>query len=116
MSIEFSYKLTDKYDKRAEMFANGALVGSLSTAPANPEILIWMPDPYNPSIRFQFRVESTFNAIIDELKRYKEEHGLKYIAISSYSGGFAAKLDSEMLEKAGFKPLPEHNPNLLFLE
>ena len=55
-------------------------------------------------------------AVVEELKRYKNEHGYKYLTIWTYNEGYASKLDRDMLERAGFKNLPDEHPACMFLE
>lgn len=119
MNIQFKYQKSDRYiDDRIEVFANKAQIGTLSCADfmtAAPEQLCWNPDlTYNVS--FQFRNEDTFQAVVEELRRYKNTHGYKYLTICKHNNGYASTLDRGMLERAGFKNLPGTNPAYMFLE
>lgn len=116
--INFSYKESEKYtDDAIEVFANDANVGILSSQKNFPGHLMWHPDfEKTYCVRFQFRHEETFLSVVEELKRYKDEHGYKYLTIWAYNGGYASLLDMSLLEKAGFKTLQDMDPNCLFLE
>ena len=117
--IHFSYRNCDRYsDDRVEVFANKAQIGTLSCTDFmtdSPEQLCWNPDlTYN--VKFQFRNEDTFRAVIEELRMYKNKYGYKYLTICKYNNGYASTLDKGMLERAGFKELPDANPAYLYLE
>ena len=117
MSIQFRYEKCERYtDDRIEVFANEASVGTLSNIAQEPKWLNWFPDEKNYNVAFQFRREETFFEVVDELKRYKDAHGYEYITIWSFSGGFVAKLDIKMLEKAGFHHIRGKHPDCMFLE
>lgn len=47
---------------------------------------------------------------------YKNKYGYKYLTICKYNNGYASTLDKGMLERAGFKELPDANPAYLYLE
>ena len=55
-------------------------------------------------------------SVVKELKRYKDEHGYKYLTIWSLNNGYAEQLDKELLEKAGFRHISDMHPACMFLE
>lgn len=117
MDIQFRYEKSERYsDERIEVYANKANIGTLSTMAVAPDQLCWSPDTMTYNVKFQFRNEETFMAVVEELKRYKNEHGYKYLTIWTYNEGYASKLDKGMLERAGFKNLPDEHPACMFLE
>lgn len=116
MKIQFRYEKSDRYsDGFIEVFANEAQIGILSSN-AVPEQLEWDPDIEHNNARFQFRKEETFNEVVNELKRYKNEKGFRYLTICRYNNGYMAQLDKDMLERAGFKILPDKHPAFMYLE
>ena len=117
MAIEMRYEPSTRYtDERIEVYANQANVGTLSTMKVAPEQLCWSPDDRTYNVKFQFRNYDTFAAVVENLKQYKNEHGYKYLTIWTYNYGYASVLDREMIEKVGFKNLPDNNPACFFLE
>lgn len=117
MDIQFRYEESERFsDGRIEVYANKAKVGTLSSMAVGPDQLCWSPDIDTYNIKFQFRNEETFKAVVDELRRYKNEHGYKYLTIWTYNEGYASKLDKAMLERAGFRYHPDENPACMFLE
>ena len=99
-------------DNPLTVYANDACVGNVIAAMEN---LIWNSGGnYNP--KYQFRNEDIFAAVVAELKKYKDEHGFKYLVIDNHSNGFASVLDPVMIRRAGFRQLPDNNPALYFLE
>lgn len=117
MAIQLSFQDSTKYtDNRIEVYANGAPIGTLSTMAVAPDQLAWFPDDTVYNVKFQFRNPETFISVVEELKHYKNEHNYKYLTIWSYNNGYAAILDKDLLEKAGFKNLPDTNPACMFLE
>lgn len=117
MGIQFRYERSTRYtDNRIEVYANEASIGTLSSIAVTPEQLNWSPDDRVYNVKFQFRNEDTFLAVVDELKRYKNENGYKYLTIWTYNYGYAELIDKRLLEKAGFKHLPDMHPACMFLE
>lgn len=117
MGIQFKFEPCTRYtDNRIDVYANEANIGTLSCMPVAPEQLIWTPDERVYNVKFQFRNEETFITVVDELRRYKNEQGYKYLTIWTYNNGYASIIDKELLEKAGFKNLPDTHPACMFLE
>lgn len=117
MGIQFRYEPSSRYtDNRIEVFANEAPIGTLSSMAVAPEQLTWYPDDKVYNVKFQFRNEDTFLSVVAELKRYKNEHGYKYLTIWTYNHGYAELINKALLEKAGFKNLPDMHPACMFLE
>lgn len=117
MRIQYRYEPSSYYkDNRIEIYANEALIGTLSSMTVAPEQLIWNPDDRVYNVKFQFRNEETFISVVEELKRYKNENGYKYLTIWSYNRGYAELIDKDLLEKAGFKHIPDMHPECMFLE
>lgn len=117
MSIQFSYEPCERYsDNRIEVHANEASIGTLQSIVAAPDQLTWFPDERVYNVKFQFRNEDTFLAVVEELRRYKNEHGYKYLTIWTYNNGYAAIIDKNLLAKAGFKNIPDMHPACMFLE
>lgn len=116
MYIEFKYELSNRYTSSTvvDVSANEAPIGTLDSVVS--EQLNWSPDDRIYNIKFQFRNEDTFLSVVSELKRYKTEHGYKYLTIQSYNNGYAAQIDKALLEKAGFKHLPDQLSGYMFLE
>jgi hypothetical protein len=115
MSIQFRYETCERYtDDRIEVYANEASVGTLNSV--TPEQLTWSPDERAYNVKFQFRNPDTFLSVVNELKCYKEKNGYKYLTIWTYNNGYAEVIDNSLLEKAGFKHLPNQNPACMFLE
>ena len=90
------------------VFANGANVGHL--VPCRTW-LVWFPNDEFRNIRFQFRNEQIFLDIVQGLKKYKDEKGFDYLAISRENNGYAAQISEETIFKAGFIHLPDTNPD-----
>ena len=117
MEIQFRYEPSIRYTGgEIEVYANDAPIGSLSSFGVTPEQLNWSPDDRVYNIKFQFRNEDTFLSVIKELKRYKDENGYKYLTIWTYNNGYAEQIDKLLLDKAGFKHLPDMHPACMFLE
>lgn len=117
MSIQFRYEPCERYtDNRIQVYANEASIGTLNAVAVAPEQLTWYPDEKIYNVKFQFRNEETFLAVAEELKRYKTENGYKYLTIWTFNNGYAAIIDKDLLEKAGFKHLPDEHPACMFLE
>lgn len=117
MDITFHYEKSKKYTNNSiDVYANDANIGNLSTLPVAPEQLCWSPDYDNPNVKFQFRKEDTFLAVVEELRRYKNENNYKYLTIWTYNNGYASEINKELLEKAGFRQLPDRHPACMFLE
>lgn len=117
MKIQFRYEPSTRYtDNSIEVYANEAPIGTLSSLVATSEQLCWSPDDRVRNLKFQFRKADTFLSVVEELKRYKNENGYKYLTIWTYNRGYAALIDKEWLEKAGFKNLPGMDPACMFLE
>lgn len=117
MGIQFRYEPSTRYtDNRIEVYANEAPIGTLLSIAVAPEQLTWYPDNRVYNVKFQFRNEDTFLSVVEELKRYKNENGYKYLTIWTYNQGYAELIDREWLEKAGFKNIPDTNPACMFLE
>ena len=114
MAVEMRYEPSKRYtDERMEVYANKANVGTLQ---AMGNQLNCYPDDYTHNVKFQFRNYDTFAAVVEGLRQYKNEQGYKYITIWTYNYGYAAVLDRDMIEKVGFKHLPDNNPACFFLE
>lgn len=117
MGIQFKYEPSKRYtDNRIEVYANEATIGTLSSMAVAPEQLTWYPDDGIYNVKFQFRNKDTFLSVVEELKRYKNENGYKYLTIWSYNHGYAELIDKDLLSKAGFKHLPDMHPACMFLE
>ncbi len=117
MSIKYKYEPSTYYtDNRIDVFANGVPIGTLQSTKAAPEQLDWIPDDRVHNIKFQFRNEETFIAVVKELKRYKDENGYKYLGIWSLNHGYVESISKNWLEKAGFKKLPGTHPECMYLE
>ena len=48
-----------------------------------------------------------FFSVVSELKRFKDEQGYKYLTIWTYNNGYATQINKNLLEKAGFKNIPD---------
>lgn len=118
MNIQYRYEPIEHYSNSntIEVFANNAPIGVLNSMKTAPDQLSWCPDDRVYSINFQFRNKDTFLSVVSELKRYKDEHGFKYLTIWAYNNGYAAQIDKELLEEAGFRHLPGQHPACMFLE
>lgn len=120
MDIQYRYEPSSRYSSpnsnAVEVYANKTPIGILNSMAVAPEQLSWSPDGRIYNVKFQFRNESTFLSVVSELKRYKDEHGHKYLTIWTYNNGYAAQIDQCLLEKAGFRHLPDQNPACMFLE
>ena len=117
MEIQFRYEPSKRYTSGyTEVYANDAPIGLLSSMAAAPDQLSWSPDDRVYNVKFQFRNEDTFFSVVKELKRYKDEHGYKYLTIWSLNNGYAEQLDKELLEKAGFRHISDMHPACMFLE
>lgn len=117
MGIQFRYESSNRYtDNRIEVYANEASIGTLSSMSASLGQLTWFPNYNIHTVKFQFRNENTFLSVVDELKRYKNKNGYKYLAIWSYNYGYAELIDKDWLEKAGFKNLPDMPSACMLLE
>lgn len=115
MEIKFKYEKSQRYtDESIEVSANDAPIGILKAYDNNE--LMWSPDDRIYNIKFQFRNEETFLKVTQELQRYKDEQGYKYLTIWSYNNGYAEVLDKELLEKAGFRHIPGKHPACMCLE
>lgn len=116
MNIQYRYEPSSRYSSGnvTEVYANDAPIGILDSVA--PEQLSWSPDDRVYNVKFQFRNEETFLSVVSELKRYKDEHGYKYLTIWTYNNGYATQIDKNLLEKAGFKHLPDQHPACMFLE
>lgn len=112
ISIEDSTHLNNAKD----VIANDVCVGHLSSIAAAPEELRWDPYYEAENVKFQFRNESTFMEVVEAIKRYKDEQGHKYLSIWEYANGYVAQLNKELLEKAGFRHLPDKHPAAMYLE
>ncbi|EGC03375.1 hypothetical protein [Ruminococcus albus] len=94
------------------VYANDACVGNITAAFEN---ILWNSmGSYNP--KYQFKDEDIFASVVAELKKYKNEHGYKYLVIDDLRGGFASLLDQKMISRVGFKQLPDNYPSLYYLE
>lgn len=100
---------------RTLVYANEACVGSLKVIGSSLDTLNWLPEN-ETNVKFQFRNKETFFAVVRELKRYKDEHGFKYLAIWAYNNGFVSQMDKEVLEEAGFRYLEDGHPACMCLE
>ena len=117
MNINFKYEKSSRCTSKdiIEVYANDAPIGILDSF-SDSEQLNWSPDDRVDNVAFQFRNINTFLAVVAELQRYKDAHGYKYLTIWSYNNGYIAQLEKSILEKAGFKHLPNTNPACMFLE
>lgn len=95
------------------VYANDACVGYIT--PVNNQLL-WKKsfDIDNP--RYQFKDEGIFASVVAELKKYKNEHGYKYLVIDCLCEGYASILDHALISRVGFKQLPDNHPSLYYLE
>lgn len=118
MNIQYRYEPSKRYSSKnaIEVYANDAPIGILDSMAVAPEQLNWSPDDRVYNVKFQFRNEDTFLSVVSELKRYKNEHKHKYLTIWTYNNGYASQIDEELLEKAGFRHLPDQHPACMFLE
>lgn len=116
MFFEYSYEPSSRYKDKIEFKVNDVLVGLLSSSVHAPDQLNWHPEPMNYYVRFQFRKLETWVTVVEELKRYKDENGYKYLTIWDMNNGYAAELDREFIEKVGFRQLPDHHSACYFLE
>ena len=116
MNIKYKYEQSERYSSTGiiEVYANNAPIGILDSE--TNEQLSWSPDDRIYNVKFQFRKEETFLSVVSELKRYKDEHGYKYLTIWTHNNGYAAQIDNKLLEKAGFRYLPNENPACMFLK
>jgi hypothetical protein len=115
MSIQFRYEPCERYtDNRIEVYANEASVGTLKSVAQ--EQLAWFPDERVYNVKFQFRNAETFLSVVNELKRYKDEKGYTYLTIWTHNNGYAEIIDKDLLQKAGFKHLPNQHPACMFLQ
>lgn len=117
MNVNLKFEKSNRYTSAdiIEVYANDAPIGILDSV-ADAEQLSWSPDDRVDNVAFQFRNADTFLAVVAELRRYKDAHGYKYLTIWSYNNGYIAQLEKGILEKAGFKHLPNTNPACMFLE
>lgn len=117
MYINFSYEPSIQYiDGRIEVFANGVSVGTVVEYLKSDNRLYWEPIIESRVARFQFRNENTLKSVVEELRRYKNEKGKKYLVISSYNSGFVSFLDEAVLKNIGFHRLQNEDPAFMFLE
>lgn len=118
MNIQYRYEPSSRYSSGnvTEVYANDAPIGILESLTAASEQLSWNPDDRVYNVPFQFRNEDTFLSVVSELKRFKDEQGYKYLTIWTYNNGYATQINKNLLEKAGFKNIPDQNPACMFLE
>lgn len=117
MQIHFNYKQsTVSQNNYIEVYANDAPIGTLSSTAAASEQLFWSPSDKVYRADFQFRNEDTFLSVVDELKRYKTEHGYRYLTIATFQSEYGDLLDIQLLKKAGFTHIPNKHSSFLFLE
>lgn len=117
MNIQYRYEPSNRYlSNVTEVYANDAPIGLLEPLSVDLDQLNWSPDDRVYNVKFQFRCEDTFLAVVAELKRYKKEHGYKYLTIWSYNHGYAAEIDKDWLAKAGFKHYDNQHPDSMSLE
>lgn len=116
--ILFRYEKNEQYTipGSVEVYANNAPVGILTTIVGDKDNLNWYPDSRVRNVRFQFRNEDTFLSVVAELKRYKNEHGYKYLTIWPYNNGYVSQLSEELLKKAGFKHFEDQPQACMSLE
>lgn len=117
MLIKFDYKPNTKYAKELnylDIYANDVPVGTLRPLVGSDEIS-WDPITTYDATRFALRNKEVRMAVAEELKRYKEEHGYKYVYISKGSSGVASLFSDETLLEMGFKYLPDRWNNYLYL-
>lgn len=95
------------------VFANEACVGYVT---AVSDQLLWKKDPYFENPKYQFKDEDIFASVVTELKKYKDEHGYKYLVIDSLRDGYASILDRDLISSVGFRQLPDNHPSLYYLE
>lgn len=95
------------------VYANDACVGYITPV---MDQLLWKKsfDIDNP--RYQFKDEDIFASVVAELKKYKNDHGYKYLVIDSLCEGYASILDHALISRVGFKQLPDNHPSLYYLE
>lgn len=108
--IDFRYE-EKKY--HTIVFANDAQIGTLF--PFN-DFMSWSPNDMFRNVRFQFRKEEIFLEVVKELKRYTKEQGCKYLVVSRSNNGYVTQLGEEMVQRAGFRNLPNNNPDFFFLD
>lgn len=95
------------------VFANEACVGYVT---AVSDQLLWKKNPYLENPRYQFKCEDIFASVVAELKKYKDEHGYKYLVIDSLRDGYASILDRDLFSSVGFRQLPDNHPSLWYLD
>ena len=100
-------------DNCLAVFANEACVGYVT---AVSDQLLWKKDPYIENPRYQFKNEDIFASVVAELKKYKDEHGYKYLVIDSRRDGYANILDRDLFSSVGFRQLPDNHPSLWYLD
>lgn len=116
--LNFTEKERYENDKIIEVYANEAPIGFLYEVKSNlstKKFLYWTPDKNRNYIDFQFRNADTFYEVVEQLNNYKYDQGYTYLGIWCRQGEYGM-LDRKMLEKAGFKSLPDGHPECLYLE
>ena len=119
MQIKFEYKPNIAYMKELnyiDVFANDVPVGILKPHGIIKDELEWDTWLDYEGTKFALKDIETVKLIVNELKRYKDEHGFKYLCISNHLGGIATFFKEGTLKELGFKRLPEHRDVYLFLE
>lgn len=101
--------------KTIDVFVNDNCVGILQHMAVAPEQLHWIPDDRVDCTQFPFDDEEAFLMLISDLKKYKNEHGYKYLTIWSHNNGYVARLNTELLQKAGFQHLQDLHPACMIL-
>lgn len=118
MFINYRYEETENAgtDGYIKVYANDAPIGVLYGTASSKDLLIWSPDKRVCNVKFQFRNDETFLTVVNELRRYKNEKGFKYLTIWSHKGEYADLLNKELIKKAGFYQLPDAHPACYFVE
>ena len=114
MNIEFTYRESTNWCNGIDVFANEAPIGIIDEIAH--DCLNWHPGMDPDMLRFSLRKEETFSAVVSELRRYKDERGYKYLTIWTYNSGIASLFSRELLERLGFRNLPDCNPACFYLE
>lgn len=85
MNINFEYR-NDEVENGVSVYANDVYVGELLHI-TQDNLMNWCCIQGKSDFNFVFRNESTFECILDEIKRYIKDNQYGGLVISNYAGG-----------------------------
>lgn len=112
--IELRIDKNDKLPREVYgVYVNEVSVGDIKVS---GKWLFWTSNPNVRNVKFQFGNENTFFEVVDGLKKYKDDNGLKYLVVSSFDEGYVMKIGKDWIAKAGFFNIYNEDPHYFFLE